>query len=77
MIEHNLKGDKFDIFLDFIHKYYDSILLEKFLWIEKYDTHYMSFQELLSEFKQHNFKLIKIYFFNKYDNSYIVIFRKL
>jgi ubiquinone/menaquinone biosynthesis C-methylase UbiE len=75
--EHNLKGEKFDLFLDFIHRYYDSILLEKFLWIEKYDTHYMTFQELISEFKQHNFKLIKVNFFNKYDNSYIAIFRKL
>jgi ubiquinone/menaquinone biosynthesis C-methylase UbiE len=75
--EHNLKGEKFDLFLDFIHRYYDSILLKKFLWIEKYDTHYMTFQELISEFKQHNFKLIKVNFFNKYDNSYIAIFRKL
>ncbi len=42
LIEHNLKGEKFDLFLDFIHRYYDSILLKKFLWIEKYDTHYMT-----------------------------------
>lgn len=76
--EHNSNNNKdFNLFLDTIHRLYDSIYVKKFQWIENYDTHYFSSHQIISQITKYNFKLIKIKYYQRNDKPFIAIFRKI
>lgn len=74
--EHNHDyTDIYKKFLDFVHRIYDSIKLEKFLWIDDYNTFYMSVKKLDSEFNR--FKKIEIKEYDRPEKPFIAIYKKI
>ena len=80
--EHDSDDGAMNLYLNFIHRVYDSIINNKLIWIEHYDTHYLNINKLNEEFNK--FKLIKyVPFYDntsmkiKYDKPFIAIYRKI
>jgi SAM-dependent methyltransferase len=76
--EHNSIDKEFNLYLDFIHRFYESILIKKFRWVEEYKTYYMTIKDLEKELNNNGFKLLKIEE-NKYKNDlpYNAIYKKI
>ena len=57
--EHDSTGELMNKYLDFVHRYYDSLLLKEMHWVPNYGTYYQSLEEWKEEFKKYNFESVK------------------
>jgi len=76
--EHNSQDGDYKKYVDFIHRYYESILVKDFRWVKKYKTYYMSMRELEIELNKKGFKKLRSKE-NKYklDLPYYAIYKKI
>lgn len=75
--EHDSIGKMFDDYVDFIHRFYDSILLKKFHWLDKYTTFYQSKENWKKEITSYGFKIIRNKTYDKkVDRPFMEIYVK-
>lgn len=75
--EHDSTGKEFDEYVDFVHRFYDAVLLKKSHWLDSYGTYYQSEKDWHEELNKHGFKVIRGKVNNKKeDRPFMTIYVK-
>ena len=76
--EHDSMDDLFNEYMDFVHRYYDALLLRKFHWVDKYHTYYQSEKRWREEIERYGFKIIRSRInYRRVDRTYMHIYVKI
>jgi ubiquinone/menaquinone biosynthesis C-methylase UbiE len=73
--ENGVTKKEFDLFLDFIHHFFDSVINKEYRWVEDYYTTYTSANFLRKMIENIGFESIKVNDFNRPDKAYQEVFR--
>lgn len=69
------KKDMFDLFLDFIHHFFDSVINKEYRWVDDYETTYTSADTLKGVLEKIGFESLKRIKFKRGDRAYQEVFR--